>query len=74
MTTFKTPELQHLYDEYLFAACNTDSFLYHDGEPRRGSSTRAAFWNGYDGIKTCYTTRGTFGYAAYAAGRDYRKA
>jgi len=62
------------YKLYRDAYPDKTSFLYWDGDgeitPRRGSATRAAFWDGYNGLPNTKSPRGSVGAAAWAAGRD----
>ncbi len=63
------------YAVYKAAYKDKASFLYWDGDgeitPRRGSATRAAFWDGYNGLPN-KSQRGSIGAAAWQAGRDCR--
>jgi hypothetical protein len=52
-------------------------FMWENGDPsQRGSGSTAAFWRGYHRVLTQANTypRDTLAYAAWAAGRDRRKA
>jgi hypothetical protein len=71
-TRFKDPELRKVYDFYLAAAESGEgSPLYANGMPRRGNSWTNAFWNGADGLPNLTFPKGSTGYAAYCAGRDW---
>lgn len=72
MRTYKDKTMQGVYDGYLAAASDTTSFLYYKGDPRRGSATRCAFWNGYNGVNDVYTAKNSLGHAAYMAGQDFK--
>ena len=70
----KQPAFQKLYAPMLADASNPQSELYHEGRQRSGAGHRAAFWDGYNGIKqTPHVIKGTFSEACAAAGRDFRR-
>ena len=68
------PRLQGMYATMLKLAADTTSELYHEGRQRSGAGHRAAFWDGYNGVKkTPHVIPGTFSAACAAAGRDFRR-
>jgi hypothetical protein len=66
---FKDKHMRMLY--LLCRDFGTDkaSEFYRDGHPRRGSSRRAAYWNGRSGLRSSWS-RDMLTYACWAAGRD----
>ena len=64
MRKFKNPHMQKVYNHYLAS----------DITANRGSSDRAAYWNGYEGIGLKYPhllpERSSISYAIYVAGVD----
>jgi len=74
MTKFKNTELQRMYETMLKVAAMPDGELYHQGVQRSGAGHRAAFWDGYNGLKrTPHVIPGTYSAACAAAGRDWRR-
>ena len=71
---FKNPDLRKVYDGFFGAAHDESSFLYKDGQPHRGSSTRCGFWDGYNGNPNNLYPVGSHNYAAFRAGQDFAKA
>lgn len=70
----KQPQHQAMYATMLKLAGDMGSELYHEGRQRSGAGHRAAFWDGYNGIKpTPHVIPGTFSEACAAAGRDFRR-
>lgn len=69
---FSDKRMQAVFTECVESFNNKGSFLYWKGEPRRGSSGRCNFWNGYTGTGMV-PDRGTIGYAYYAAGKECAK-
>lgn len=68
------PKLQGMYAAMLKLAAEPCSELYHEGRQRSGAGHRAAFWDGYNGVKkTPHVIPGTFSAACAAAGRDFRR-
>lgn len=68
------PQLQKMYATLMALAPDTTSELYHEGRQRSGAGHRAAFWDGYNGVKnTPHVIPGTFSAACAAAGRDFRR-
>jgi hypothetical protein len=68
------PKLQKMYATMMSLATDTTSELYHEGRQRSGAGHRAAFWDGYNGVKiTPHVIPGTFSAACAAAGRDFRR-
>lgn len=68
------PNLQSMYAKMMELAPDTTSELYHEGRQRSGAGHRAAFWDGYNGLKkTPHVIPGTFSAACAAAGRDFRR-
>lgn len=66
--------LQAMYATMMKLAPDTSSELYHEGRQRTGAGHRAAFWDGYNGLKkTPHVIPGTFSAACAAAGRDFRR-
>nr|WP_233177014.1 hypothetical protein [Ralstonia sp. ASV6] len=58
----------------LALAADPKSELYHDSRPHRGAGHRAAFWDGYAGLRrTANVAPGTLGAVAYAAGKRFAK-
>lgn len=71
---YKNQEKQNFYLSLLTLAGDRSSELYHDGRPRRGAGHRAAFWDGYGGLKrTANVVPGTLSAVAYAAGQQFAK-
>lgn len=71
---YKNPSSQKMYDALLAAAANPSSEMYHNGLPHRGAGHRAAFWDGYGGVKkTANVIPGTLSAVAYAAGKQFAK-
>ena len=67
---YKDPQNQRVYDHY------REHPPIKDGRRHRGSSDRAAFWNGVDGValsggRIPYR-RLSYGWIIYMAGRDSR--
>jgi len=48
-------------------------FRNSDGTQNRGGSHKVSFWNGFNGVRDCYTVRGSLGWACYRAGQACRK-
>ena len=69
---FSTESLAQLYMESY--ANKTEPLFDHRGNRNRGSSTKNAFWNGYDGQPNLTFPEGSFGYIAYRIGQDVREA
>ena len=81
---FKEPLLARCYDDVAKAARDNFSRLYLSPQitrsnrpgpnrPYRGGSTlHHAFWNGFLSDREA-TVRGSMAYAAWAAGKDFRK-
>jgi len=68
------PQLQKMYAAMMALAPDTTSELYHERRQRSGAGHRAAFWDGYNGVKhTPHVIPGTFSAACAAAGRDFRR-
>lgn len=80
MPRYKDPSKQKVYDTMLVLARDKTSEMYHQGQPRRGSGHRAAFWDGYSG-KFDYTgpkrsanvIPGTLSAVCFMAGREFAK-
>jgi hypothetical protein len=64
--------MREIYDGYLKLA-NEGKLRNPDGSHNRGGSARCAFWSGYDGIKPAWIPVGSQNYAAWRAGKAYRK-
>lgn len=74
MTTFKNKDFQKFYDTMMELASNRESELFRDGHQSRGTNGKAAFWDGYNGVKnSANAPPNTLAHAAYKAGQDYRK-
>ncbi len=72
---YKDRRQNALYTALLLAAADPKSELYYNGQPHRGAGHRCAFWDGYDGLKrSANAVPRTLSWAAFMAGRDYRKA
>ena len=86
---FKTPELQAMYakarelgadnwSDFYIARLSSGPRLVGPFPPRTGAGHRCAYWAGRLGQGSLYDGsrggRGTYGYAAWAAGADDRKA
>ena len=86
-TPFRTPELAAMYAKAIeLASDNRSDFyvaqtsggpIYGPAYPRTGAGHRCAFWAAYRGQRSLYDGsrggKGTYGYAAYRAGADFRK-
>jgi hypothetical protein len=70
---FKQPALARIYNDILALAQRPDSELYWNGRARRGASHRAAFWEGYNGRRPAYISRGTMAWACLRAGEAFAK-
>lgn len=63
---------QDFFEAMLALAADKNSELYHEGRPRRGAGHRAAFWDGYGGLKrTANVIPGTLSAVAFAAGKQF---
>lgn len=82
---FKTPELAAMFAKQVELASDNFSEYYHSYPrhvgpryPRTGAGHRCAFWDAYHQRRSLYDGtrggKGTYGYAAYRAGADFRKA
>lgn len=69
---FKRYEFRKFFDACV-ATFEADGFRNPDGTQNRGGSHKVSFWNGFNGVKDCYTAPGTMGWAAYRAGQACRK-
>lgn len=72
---FTTPQLQTFYLNCRKLAADRTSEFWYSGEPHRGATHRAAYWNGRAGMpysiaRITPNDRRTFRYAAWAAGAD----
>jgi len=63
---FKDSQLNAMYHHLL------NNPPLHNGVPAKGSGLHNAFWLGYDNAPNRYQ-KNWFAYAAYVAGKDYRK-
>lgn len=71
---YKDVQKQSLYETLLTLAADRTSEMYHQGRPHRGAGHRAAFWDGYAGLKrTANVVPGTLSAVAYAAGAWFAK-
>jgi len=70
---FKDAHLAQIFDAYveIFNDPNGPLWTPEHGQ-RKGSSTREAFWNGFDGIRLRYS-KNTWAHACWAAGRHCAK-
>lgn len=67
---YKTASFQRVYEAMLSEAGNKDSEMYHNGLPHRGAAHRAAFWDGYAGVKkSANVIPGTLSSVCFAAGK-----
>lgn len=82
---FKVPELAAMFAKCIELASDNFSEFYHGFPrgwgpryPRTGAGHRCAFWDAYRQRRSLYDGsrggKGTYGYAAYRAGADFRKA
>lgn len=70
----KNKQFKDLYEKMLQLASDPASELYHEGRLRSGAGHRAAFWDGYNGVRnTPHVIPGTLSAACAAAGRDFRR-
>jgi hypothetical protein len=70
---YRTPSLQGIYETMFRLAHDPTSELYHEGGQRSGAGHRAAFWDGYNGVKhTPHVIPGTPSAACARAGQDFR--
>ena len=71
---YKTRAFQQVYEAMLRAASDFASELYYHGKPHRGAGHRAAFWDGYAGLKrTANVVPGTSSAVCFAAGKVFAK-
>lgn len=81
---FRVPELAAMYRSCLRLASDNFSEFYHSFPrhvgpryPRTGAGHRCAFWDAARGQRSTYDGtrggKGSYGYAAYRAGADFRK-
>jgi hypothetical protein len=76
---FRIREFAVMFDKCIELASDNGSEYYYGSLPgpkwpRRGAGHRCAFWDGYFGIRSLYSrSQGTYGYAAYRAGVEFRK-
>lgn len=74
MSRYKNQQLQALYDKMLLLAEDKTSELYRRGEPRRGAWLRAAFWDGFSGMKrSAHNVPGTLSAVCFMAGREFAR-
>lgn len=70
---YKDDSMNNVYWVMYALAFDGNGSMYHkDGTPHRGASHRCNFWGGYYG-NTRTPERGTLGYAAFMAGKDFAK-
>jgi hypothetical protein len=70
----KQPQLQAMYATMMALAPDVTSEIYHEARQRSAPGHRAAFWDGYNGVKTTpHVIPGTLSEACAAAGRDFRR-
>ena len=70
---YKDPALQRVYAAYVAFFYDQAGPLYAKGAERRGSSHRAAFWDGFHGVPSLTRPRGSQGSVIYAAGKYFAK-
>jgi hypothetical protein len=77
---FKDQRMQAMYETMLRLAQDKESELYWQGEPRRGSGHRAAFWDGASGRfdftgpkRSANVIPGTLSAACFRAGEEFAR-
>lgn len=69
---FKERTLARAFDELIAAYNRKSPALFVGADRYLGNSISSAFWRGYDAVPPVLFQRGTFGWAAYRAGRTAR--